>query len=120
MSIEAASGGLLAAMAGKSFGARLGARLRARREALGLSQAELAEKVRISPNYVSVLERGLKLPALDTLVALAKALGVPVSDLLGEPRPDPWLEEVVTVAATVPRPLRGVALAVLRAICAQR
>lgn len=113
-------GGLLPGMAGKSFGARLGARLRARREALGWSQAELAEKVRISTNYVGVLERGLKLPTLDTLLALAKALGVPASELLGEPRPDPWLEEVVTVAAAMPKHLRPVALAVLQAMAAQK
>ena len=107
-------------MAGKSFGQRLGARLRARREALGMSQAELGEKAGISANYVGVLERGLKLPTLDTLVALAKALGVPVSELLGEARPDPWLEEVVTVAAAMPKPLRPVALAVLRAMVAPK
>jgi transcriptional regulator with XRE-family HTH domain len=67
-----------------------------------------------------VLERGLKLPTLDTLVAFAKALGVPASELLGEPRADPWIEEVVTVASTVPKQLRPVALAVLQAIAAQK
>jgi transcriptional regulator with XRE-family HTH domain len=108
------------AMAGKSVSARLGARLRARREALGLSQAELAENADISANYVGVLERGLKLPTLDKLFALAKALGVPASELLGEPRSDPWLEEVVTVAAAMPRHLRPVALAVLRAMATQK
>jgi transcriptional regulator with XRE-family HTH domain len=107
-------------MAGKSFGTRLGARLRARREALGMSQAKLGEKAGISANYVGVLERGQKLPTLDTLVALAKALGVSTSDLLGEARPDPWLEEVVTVAAAMPRPLRPVALAVIRAMATQK
>lgn len=107
-------------MAGKSFGARLGARVRARREALGLSQAELAEKVDISANYVSVLERGVKLPTLDTLVILAKGLGVPVSELLGETRADPWIEEVVTAAAVMPKHLRPVALAVLRAMAMQK
>jgi transcriptional regulator with XRE-family HTH domain len=107
-------------MAGKSFGARLGARLRARREALGMSQADLGEKAGITPNYVGVLERGLKLPTLDTLVALAKALGVPASELLGEARPDPWLEDVVTAAAAMPKPLRPVALAILRAMVAPK
>ena len=107
-------------MAGKSFGVRLGARLRARREALGMSQAKLAEKVKISANYVSVLERGLKLPTLDTLVALGKALGVPSSELLGESRADPWVEDVVTVAVTVPKALRPVALAVLKAVATQK
>jgi transcriptional regulator with XRE-family HTH domain len=41
----------------KSVGARLGARLRTRREALGLRQAKLAGNVDISANYVGVLER---------------------------------------------------------------
>jgi transcriptional regulator with XRE-family HTH domain len=107
-------------MVRKSLSARLGARLRARREALGLSQAELAEKVGISANYVGVLERGVKLPTLDTLVALAKALDMPVSELFGEPRSDPWIEEVVTVAAAMPKQLRPVTLAVLRAMAAQK
>jgi putative transcriptional regulator len=107
-------------MAAKTFGARLGARLRARREGLGWSQAELAERIDISANYVSVLERGLKLPTLDTLVTLAQALSVPASELLGEPQADPWLEEIVTVAVTMPRSLRPVALVVLRAMAAQR
>jgi transcriptional regulator with XRE-family HTH domain len=104
----------------KSFGVRLGARIRARREALGLSQAALAEKVGITPNYVSNLERGLKLPTLDTLVAIAKAINVPSSELLGESRADPWLEDVVTVAVTVPKALRPVALAVLKAMATQK
>src|SRR5689334_5922412 len=107
-------------MAAKTFSGRLGARLRARREALGLSQAELAEKIGISTNYVGVLERGLKLPALDTLVLLAKGLEVSVSELLGEPRADPWLEEVLTVAAPMPKNLRPVALAVLRVMAGQK
>ncbi len=41
-----------------------------------------------------------------TLVVLAKALGVPASELLADPRPDPWIEEVVTVAAAMPIHLR--------------
>jgi transcriptional regulator with XRE-family HTH domain len=105
-------------MAGKSFGVRLGARLRARCEALGLRSAELTKKVDIRANYVGVLERGLKLPTPDTLVALAKALDVSASELFGEPRSDPWIEEVVTVAVAMPKPLRPVVLAVLRAVAA--
>jgi hypothetical protein len=62
----------------------------------------------------------VKLPTLDTLVALAKALSVPASELLGEPRANPWIEEVVTVAAAMPKQLRPVAMAVLRAIAAQK
>lgn len=41
-----------------------------------LSQQALAKKARISVSYVSMLERGMRVPPLDTLEVLAKALGV--------------------------------------------
>lgn len=41
-----------------------------------LSQQSLAKKARVSVSYVSMLERGLRVPPLDTLEVLAKALGV--------------------------------------------
>ena len=95
----------------------MGARLRARRKAKGLSQAALAEAVDVSPNYVSVLERGQKLPTLDTLMRLARALDTSVGELLGEQHvADDWIDEVTTVARTIPRPQRPVALAVLAAL----
>ena len=57
----------------------------ATREAKGLTQSALAKKVKISVSYVSMLERGLRVPPLETLEALAKALGVPPLDLLQKP-----------------------------------
>lgn len=105
----------------RSFGARLGARIRARRTAKGWSQAELAEAAGVGANYVGILERGVKLPTLDTLVSLAKALGVSVADLLDDSRgvKDPWLDELVAVAASVPKGRRELVLAVLKAMAAQ-
>ena len=104
-------------MARRSFGARLGARLRAQREALGFTQATSAERAGVSPNYIGVLERGLKLPTLDTLVLLAKALDVSPAELLGDVRPkDPWMDDVLTVACSIPEPRRAMALAVLKAV----
>ena len=41
-----------------------------------LSQEALAKKARISVSYVSMLERGARVPPLDTLEVIAKALGV--------------------------------------------
>lgn len=41
-----------------------------------LSQELLAKKARISVSYVSMLERGTRVPPLDTLEMIAKALGV--------------------------------------------
>lgn len=44
------------------------------REALGLSQEELADRAGIHRTYVSQLERGLKSPTLSVLIKVAKAL----------------------------------------------
>ena len=101
----------------RSFGARLGARIRARREAKGWTQAHLAEKVGVGPNYIGILERGQKLPTLDTLVRLAKALGCSPAELLDDTRAkDPWVDELAAVAATVPKGRRELVLAVLKAM----
>jgi transcriptional regulator with XRE-family HTH domain len=101
-----------------TVGARLGEQLRARREAVRprLTQAKLAERVGLSENYLSALERGQKLPSIETLAALARALGVEPGDLLGTSQRDPWVEQVAVVAEGVPRSLRSIALAVLRAV----
>lgn len=63
----------------------LGARIRRRRKALGLTAKELARVADVSPSYVSQLEHGKQdQPSLEVLGALATALGMPTSDLLGE------------------------------------
>jgi transcriptional regulator with XRE-family HTH domain len=104
----------------RSFGQRLGQRLRARRLARGLSQAALAESVGLSPNYIGLLERGLKLPTIDTLVGIAKAVGARPADLLGDPAPkDEWLEAMTIVASTIPRQHRELALTILKAMASR-
>ena len=52
------------------------------RKAKHLTQEELAAKVDISPTHISVLERGVKLPHLDTFIAIANALDVSADYLL--------------------------------------
>ena len=49
-----------------------------------LSQQALAKKARVSVSYVSMLERGERMPPLETLEVLAKALGVSPLYLLQE------------------------------------
>ncbi|WP_036771870.1 helix-turn-helix domain-containing protein [Polaromonas glacialis] len=61
--------------------AAFGQAVRNCRKAQGLSQEALAEKADLHTNYVSLVERGLSAPALDTICALADALGLSVSDL---------------------------------------
>lgn len=41
-----------------------------------LRQEDLAEMTELSPNYISMIERGEKLPALDTFIKILNALKV--------------------------------------------
>jgi transcriptional regulator with XRE-family HTH domain len=52
-----------------------GSRVRAAREAAGLSQAELARKLGWTPGAVSGIEIGYRLPSLDRLYAIAAVIG---------------------------------------------
>ncbi len=63
---------------------RLKTVIKALRQAKGLSQQTLAARVGVTAAYITMLERGKKTnPSLDLLKKLAKALGVPVTELLG-------------------------------------
>jgi transcriptional regulator with XRE-family HTH domain len=61
-----------------------GARLRALREAAGLTQAELAHRVGEKQTTLSLWERSGRPPRSDALPKLAKALGASIGALLGE------------------------------------
>jgi transcriptional regulator with XRE-family HTH domain len=63
---------------------RVALRIKAIRKRRGFSQEELAELIDRSPDAISNLERGISVPALDTLELLAAGLKVPISELLGE------------------------------------
>jgi transcriptional regulator with XRE-family HTH domain len=65
-----------------TLSARFAANLRRERLRRKLSQETLASKARLSVSYISMLEREQRTPPLDTLEALAKALGVPPTSLL--------------------------------------
>jgi transcriptional regulator with XRE-family HTH domain len=54
----------------------LGRQIKRLRARLGLTQDALAERVQISPKYLSNIERGRENPTLDTLLRLAKSLKV--------------------------------------------
>jgi transcriptional regulator with XRE-family HTH domain len=63
---------------------RLGKQLQRLRTRRGLTQEQLAVNVGFSRTFVTRLELGQYDPTLSTLVRLAKALRVSVTDLLGE------------------------------------
>ncbi len=53
-----------------------GKRIRAVREAAGISREVVAERAKTTPNYLGEIERGEKWPALELIVSLANALSV--------------------------------------------
>jgi len=57
-------------------------RLKALRDARGWTQADVAKRARVSPGYIARLETCRHDPKLSTLLKLAKALGVPLTELL--------------------------------------
>lgn len=59
-----------------------GALIAGRRRELGLSQAELAERLHVTDKAVSRWETGRGMPAIDSLEPLAEALDLAVSELL--------------------------------------
>ena len=78
-------------------GADIGERIAELREASALTQVELAERARISPSTLSLIESGkVERPHVSTIRKLAKALGVEPQELRGARKP---------TAPKVPAPL---------------
>lgn len=63
---------------------QLGPRLRAIREAKGMSLRQLARELGISPSAVSQIERGRVTPSVMRLIGMVNALGAPLSAVLDE------------------------------------
>lgn len=61
---------------------RFGRQLRAVREAVGVSQEELAAQAGLHRTYVGLIERGERNVSLRTIEKLAVALGVEMSELM--------------------------------------
>lgn len=54
----------------------VGERIRARREYLGMSRADLSRAAEISATHVRNIEDGLKSPTIEVLGAVGRALGI--------------------------------------------
>ncbi len=79
-----------------SIATAVGAQLRLRREQRGMSASELARRAGLSKATLSGMESGRANPTIDTLDAVAVALGIPLTDLLVPTAPT----EPVVVRAT--------------------
>lgn len=82
---------------------RFGRRLRARRQALGLTQIELAAKADLHCNYVGDVERGERNPTLGSVDRLARAVDTDAAALLGFS--EEWLDAALAeLRAALDRP----------------
>ncbi|HET9593980.1 MAG TPA: helix-turn-helix transcriptional regulator [Anaeromyxobacteraceae bacterium] len=59
----------------------LGARIRERRLERRMTQQDLADSLRLSIAYVSLIERGGRNPPITTVFQIAHALGISAADL---------------------------------------
>ena len=61
---------------------QIGKRVRERREALGMSQEELAQKSGCHRTYIGMVERAEKSVGVERLVQISRALRTTISELL--------------------------------------
>lgn len=69
----------------ESFNSVVGEGIRRARQERGWTQASLAERARLSPNYVARLERGELGPSLIVAARICGALAIPIDGLVGPP-----------------------------------
>ena len=65
----------------QEFYKSLGRNIKYRRQKLGLTQQQLADRLNLSLNFVGKIEVAFSKPSLDTLIDIAEALETTVSDL---------------------------------------
>jgi transcriptional regulator with XRE-family HTH domain len=79
-------------------------RLRRRREELGHSQAKVAEVAGVNPSYVGLLERGERMPSLDVLCELGRAVGLSLPELFAASSKDTGASaEAAAIGAVIAR-----------------
>ena len=69
-------------VAGNPIAAHFGRNLRSCRIRADLSQEELGKRASVHRTEVGLLERGARVPRIDTLIKLASALSIPPAELL--------------------------------------
>ena len=69
----------------------IGKRIRTAREALGLSQEEVAARAQLNTSYLSQIERGRKSPSLEVLVRITGAVNLSLPEVFAD-------QEVTTTA----------------------
>lgn len=71
----------------------IGSKLKETRTRLGINQKELADKINLSPSFISQVENNQISPSLSSFLQICSALGIKPGNLLGEKKTDKksWL-----------------------------
>ena len=94
---------------------RVGAMIRAFREAEDLSREQLAERAGIHPNYLGSVERGETNAGIENIARIAKALKVPPHRLL-MPKANDTTDEVWALISTADPKTSALMVKVVRAL----
>ena len=69
----------------RAFAQQVAARLKARREALGMSKLALAQRAGLDQRTITFIEEGVNVPSLVTLFCICKALKISVAKVVSLP-----------------------------------
>jgi transcriptional regulator with XRE-family HTH domain len=110
----------------KRFFKELGERIAQLRKEQNFTQQQLADELGVSQQIVASYEVGRRRMPLSTLPLMARALGVPIETLLGEPAkvtakrgPAPKLARHLERISQLPKPKQRAVMEVLEAMLAQ-
>ncbi len=101
--------------------AKLGRRIAGEREVMGLSQAQLAERVGVATETISRLERGVAIPSLARIETIAVVLEIALHDLLrigGDSQRDRLLQRFMAATGRTSMRNAELALQVVEAVLA--
>lgn len=73
------------------------------RRQLNISQATLAEQVGVSSKYISAVETGHEIPALDTIIAIADILQQTPNSIFGDLMAESYDYEIINELSEVSR-----------------
>ena len=87
-----------------------GQKVKTLRKNLGITQEQLAERVGRGKSYICNIERGTRTTKIENLPALADALEVPISELMGEDidPSNPFLEFLPYLAQASEETIRNI------------
>lgn len=81
----------------------VGKRISEYRRQLNISQATLAEQVGVSSKYISAVETGHEIPALDTIIAIADILQQTPNSIFGDLMAESYDYEIINELSEVSR-----------------